>query len=245
MPRDVEAGPGPASRRPSGRRRLQGQVSLVLASACVFSVAVIGRTHPPFPAPKVRRRDEAGGLGAPTLTPSPQDPFSVYWAEMLQELNDDAWWRFICRLVVRNGTRTSLYVERHATRNYAHALYNTVLYNRMCLERGGIAAEEASLTLPASLANQRGAIERELGNISLTFSRAAKHPHACMRSGTGFRSTSCRRADEHLEACLISHFCTLTLACMPAVRVDLFSMPVCRRAACRACAPIIGAPVRF
>ena len=83
MPRDVEA--GPASRRPSPRRRrLQGQVALVLASACVFSVAVIGHTHPPFPAPKVRRRDEDGALGAPTLTPSPQDPFSVYWAEMLR-----------------------------------------------------------------------------------------------------------------------------------------------------------------
>ena len=35
---DVEA--GPASRRPSpSRRRLQGQVVLALASACVFSVA--------------------------------------------------------------------------------------------------------------------------------------------------------------------------------------------------------------
>ena len=72
---DVEA--GPASRRPSPSRRLQGQVVLALASACViFSVAVIGRTHPPFPAPTVRRRDEATG-GAPTPTPSPQDPFSV------------------------------------------------------------------------------------------------------------------------------------------------------------------------
>ena len=102
MPRDVEAGSGPASRRPSpGRRRLQGQVVLALASACVFSVAVIGHTHPPFPAPKVRSRDaEAANndLSAPTLTPSPQDPFSVYWAEMLRELNDDAWWRFNCRL---------------------------------------------------------------------------------------------------------------------------------------------------
>ena len=56
MSRDVEA--GPASRRPSpSRRRLQGQVVLALASACVFSVALIGHTHPPFPAPKVRRRD--------------------------------------------------------------------------------------------------------------------------------------------------------------------------------------------
>ena len=67
-------------------------VVLALASACVFSVAVIGRTHPPYPAPKVRRRDAA--TDAPTLTPSPQDPFSVYGAEVLKELNDDAWWRF-------------------------------------------------------------------------------------------------------------------------------------------------------
>ena len=46
----------PAQPRTSRRRRT-GFV-LALASACVFSVAVIGRTHPPFPAPKVRRRDE-------------------------------------------------------------------------------------------------------------------------------------------------------------------------------------------
>ena len=52
---------------PPGRRRRKG-LFLALASACViFSVAVIGHTHPPFPAPKIRRRDEAadGGLGAP------------------------------------------------------------------------------------------------------------------------------------------------------------------------------------
>ena len=46
-------------KNPQPRRRAKGLV-LALASACViFSVAVIGRTHPPFPAPKVRRRDEA------------------------------------------------------------------------------------------------------------------------------------------------------------------------------------------
>ena len=54
MPRDVEA--GPASRRPSPSRRLQGQVVLALASACVFSVAVIGRTHP------LERTDRRGFL---------------------------------------------------------------------------------------------------------------------------------------------------------------------------------------
>ena len=80
-------------KNPASFARRKGVV-LALASACVFSVAVIGHTHPPFPAPKVRRRDEDGGLGAPTLTPSPQDPFSVYGAEVLKELNDDAWWRF-------------------------------------------------------------------------------------------------------------------------------------------------------
>ena len=102
---------------PQPRRRRAG-LALALASACVFSVAVISHTHPPFPAPDVRLRDEAtdGGLGAPTPTPSPQDPFSVYGAKMLKELNDDAWWRFICRLVVRNGTRTSSATSARAMR---------------------------------------------------------------------------------------------------------------------------------
>ena len=45
-------------KNPASFARRKGVV-LALASACVFSVAVIGHTHPPFPAPKVRRRDEA------------------------------------------------------------------------------------------------------------------------------------------------------------------------------------------
>jgi len=60
---DVAAIPKNPQHNPPSRRRRTG-LALALASACVFSVALIGHTHPPFPAPKVRRRDADGGLGA-------------------------------------------------------------------------------------------------------------------------------------------------------------------------------------
>ena len=54
-------------------RRAKGIVLALLGACVIFSVALIGHTHPPFPAPKVRRRDEAtdGGLGGCEIDRTP------------------------------------------------------------------------------------------------------------------------------------------------------------------------------
>lgn len=99
------------------------------------------------------------------------DPLVVGPLVPAPPVKDAAWWRFVCRLVQRNATHTALYVEKHAGRNYAHALYNTILYNRMCLESGGIKAAEATLTLPSSLQSKRAMIQDQLPNVTVAFSR--------------------------------------------------------------------------
>ena len=94
------------------------------------------------------------------------DPLVVGPLVPAPPVKDAAWWRFVCRLVQRNATHTALYVEKHAGRNYAHALYNTILYKAMfptslsVHNRGGLGRHRGGRFL-------RGARRRCIGVVAL------------------------------------------------------------------------------